>query len=75
MTDETKPTMRQRLNKYTPKDIAKRSLATFIAAIASSPIAVALGLDWLEAVALAGGTAVVNMLGRLGLSWLAENPE
>jgi uncharacterized membrane protein YjdF len=58
------------------KDIAKRCLVTFYAGMFTAPIAsLVFDIDWWKTSAIAGGTAVANLLGRLSQKWLDAHPE
>lgn len=76
-TSTPTPTIRQRLGRdLSPKEIASRTVATFVAGAVASPInAIVFNVDWWMTASMAGITAVVNMLGRMAQRWLAAHPE
>lgn len=57
------------------KQAAIRALTTFISGAVTSPIAsIALDVGWWKTLAMAGGTAVVNLAYRASQAWLTTHP-
>lgn len=62
--------------KMTIPDIFKRCSVTLVAGAISSPVAsIAFEIAWWKAAAMAGMTAVVNLVGRMAQRWLKDHPE